>query len=135
MSHPSRIDPELAKLIIGKKITGVSTTDAYGFNAPVLVLEDGTRLVILSDEEGNDSGVLSLAEQEEPLQEINQPCEIFYVSGGHCGPYENSTLAVEAAKRKLRGSKTERSIQVRLASDFKTVVRIVRRQGEETSVE
>lgn len=65
MSHPSCIDPDLAKVIIGRKITGVESTDAYGFNAPVLVLEGGIRVVVLSDEEGNDSGVLSILEQEE----------------------------------------------------------------------
>ena len=57
---------------------------------------------------------------------MNQSCELFYASGGHGGPYQNVKLAVEAAKRLLRGNKSEHSIEVR-ASDFKTVIHTVSR--------
>ena len=71
MSHPSCIDPDLAKALIGKKIIGVNSTDYFGFNAPVLIVEgEGvrpTRIVILSDEEGNDSGVLDFLPTEAKL--------------------------------------------------------------------
>ena len=60
---------------------------------------------------------------------MNQSCELFYASGGHGGPYKNVKLAVEAAKRLLRGNKSEHSIEVR-ASDFKTVIQTITRETE-----
>lgn len=49
--------------------------------------------------------------------------ELFYSSGGHGGPYPSIEEAEKAAKRLLCGNKKEHSIEVRLASDFRTVVR------------
>lgn len=41
------------------------------------------------------------------------PYELFYGSGGHGGPYSSAREASKAARRLLRGSRSERSIEVR----------------------
>lgn len=56
------------------------------------------------------------------------PFELFYSSGGHGGPYPNADEAREAAKRLLRGRRTEHSIQIRYAHDFKTVLQTITRE-------
>jgi len=64
-------------------------------------------------------------------EEAPVKCELFYSSGGHGGPYASAELAIAEAKRKLLGCRSEHSIEVRLASDFRTVVsRIYREQAE-----
>ncbi len=62
-----RLIADVAKDIVGKKIIGIrylteeEMKSSYWYKrCPVLILEDGSIIVPLSDDEGNESGVLEI---------------------------------------------------------------------------
>jgi len=58
------MDYEFSKALMtamnGRKIVGLKFREDGGIRYPLIVLEDGFEVAVLSDEEGNDGGVLSL---------------------------------------------------------------------------
>lgn len=57
-----RTDPRIVvnDAMIGRMVTGIESRTAYGVTYLVIVLEGGYEVAVMSDEEGNGGGVLTL---------------------------------------------------------------------------
>jgi hypothetical protein len=75
------VDPCITERLVGKRIKSIRyMTDAerrdliWTESAPIIVLDDGTEISPLSDEEGNSPGSLDIRNNAQKLYEQLDPC-------------------------------------------------------------
>ena len=117
----------------GQSCSDCGTTDVYINTVWVKDDEDGLHQESLCtkccDKAKAAGKEVSNGKPSETREAVGEQFELFYASGGHGGPFATVGEAETAARQFLAGRPDEAYVEIRKASDFKTVVQMVRREG------